>query len=99
MVNDVTIAIPLFNAENYISKALESALSQTYPYIDILVIDDGCNDGSVDIVVKQQVQHPRGHAIRLIRHEQNMGIGETRNHLIDEAKTKYLFFLMKIKRL
>ena len=93
MVNDVTIAIPLYNSENYISKALDSALSQTYPYIDILVIDDGCDDGSASIVVKLQEQHPRGNNIRLIRHTNNKGIGETRNHLIDEAKTKYLFFL------
>ncbi len=93
MVNDVTIGIPLFNSEKYISHALGSALSQTYPYIDFLVIDDGCEDGSVDIVMKLQEQHPRGKNIRLIRHNNNRGIGETRNHLIDETQTKYLFFL------
>lgn len=57
------------------------------------MIDDACDDGSVDIVVQIQAEHSRGKDIRLIRHTQNVGIGETRNHLIAEAKTKYLFFL------
>ena len=93
MGNDVTIAIPLYRAEKYIKECLNSALAQSYPHIDFLVIDDACDDGSVDIVVQMQTEHPRGKDIRLIRHTQNVGIGETRNHLIAEVKTKYLFFL------
>lgn len=93
MGNDVTIAIPLYRAEKYIKECLNSALAQSYPHIDFLVIDDACDDHSVDIVVQMQKEHSRGKDIRLIRHTQNVGIGETRNHLINEAKTKYLFFL------
>lgn len=93
MGNDVTIAIPLYRAEKYIKECLNSALAQSYPYIDFLVIDDACDDHSVDIVVRMKAEHPRGKDIRVIRHTQNVGIGETRNHLIAEAKTKYLFFL------
>lgn len=93
MRNDVTIGIPLYRAEKYIKDCLSSALAQTYPYIDFLVIDDACDDSSVEIVSKLQVEHPRGKNIRLIRHDKNVGIGETRNHLIAETPTKYLFFL------
>ncbi|WP_296847276.1 glycosyltransferase family 2 protein [uncultured Methanobrevibacter sp.] len=93
MGNDVTIAIPLYKAKKYIKECLNSALVQSYPYIDFLVIDDAGDDGSVDFVVQMQAGHPRGKDIRLIRHTQNVGIGKTRNHLIAEAKTKYLFFL------
>ena len=93
MGNDVTIAIPLYRAEKYIKECLNSALAQSYSHIDFLVIDDACDDHSVDIVVQMQKEHSRGKDIRLIRHTQNVGIGETRNHLIAEAKTKYLFFL------
>ena len=93
MINDVTIAIPLYRAEKYIKVCLNSALAQSYPHVDFLVVDDACDDHSVDIVVQMQTEHPRGKNIRLIRHTQNVGIGETRNHLIAEAKTKYLFFL------
>lgn len=93
MGNDITIAIPLYRAEKYIKECLNSALAQSYPHIDFLVIDDACDDHSVDLVVQMQAEHPRGKNIRLIRHTKNVGIGETRNHLIAEAKTKYLFFL------
>lgn len=93
MENDVTIGIPLYRAEKYIEKCMNSVLSQSYPYIDILVIDDASDDGSAEIVSQIQAEHPRGKHIRLIRHAQNEGIGVTRNHLIAEAKTKYFFFL------
>ena len=93
MKNDVTIGIPLFRAKKYVETCLNSALAQLYPYIDFLVIDDACDDHSVDIVLRLQIEHPRGKNIRLIRHTHNAGIGETRNHLIAEAKTKYMFFL------
>ena len=93
MRNDVTIGIPLYRAEKYIKDCLNSALAQSYPYIDFLVIDDACGDCSVEIVSQMQAEHPRGKNIRIIRHNQNVGIGETRNHLIAETNTKYLFFL------
>ena len=93
MFNDVTIGIPLFRAKKYVETCLNSALAQSYIYIDYLVIDDGCDDATVDIVFRLQLKHPRGKNIRILRHPQNLGIGKTRNHLIDETRTKYLFFL------
>lgn len=93
MSNDVTIGIPLYRAEKYIKNCLNSALAQTYPYIDFLVIDDASDDNSVEIVNQIKSEQSRGESIRLIRHAQNVGIGETRNHLIAETNTKYLFFL------
>lgn len=93
MNNDVTIGIPMYNAEQYIERSISSALSQSYPYIDFLIIDDVCTDSSVNIVYKLQTEHPRGKNIRMIHHPQKLGIGKTRNHLIAEAKTKYFFFL------
>jgi glycosyltransferase involved in cell wall biosynthesis len=93
MSNDVTIGIPLFRSEKYIKDCIYSALAQSYPFIDFLIIDDACDDGSVEIVSQIQVEHPRGKNIRLIRHVHNVGIGETRNHMIAETNTKYLFFL------
>lgn len=93
MRNDVTIGVPLYKAEKYVKNAMDSALSQSYPYIDFLVIDDGSDDLSLEIVRQLQETHPRGKNIRILRHDHNQGIGETRNHLIDEARTKYFFFL------
>ena len=93
MQHEVTIGIPMYRAENSIGECLNSALAQSYPYIEFLVIDDASDDSSVKIVSQTQKEHPRGKNIRIIQHSQNAGIGETRNHLIGESKTKYFFFL------
>ena len=89
----ITIGIPIYNSEKYVRRALDSALSQTFKSIEFLVCDDASTDSSIAIVEEYQREHPRGKDIRLICNTQNVGIGETRNRLIAESKTKYLFFL------
>ena len=89
----VTIGIPMFNVENYISRTIESALLQTYKNIEILVIDDASSDKSLEIIKKIQSEHSRGKAIRILSHMYNLGVSETRNQLIDEAKGQYLYFM------
>ena len=51
---DVTIGIPVYQAEKYLSQSLESALTQTYPSIEFLLVDDGSTDGSLAIVQEYQ---------------------------------------------
>ena len=90
---EVTIGIPVYNAEKYIQKCLESALAQTFDSIEFLVLDDCGTDGSVEIVRDYQQSHPRGKNIRIVHQPQNMGIGEGRNRIVNEAQGRYLFFL------
>lgn len=93
MKYDVTIGIPVYNAESYMSRSMESALSQIYPSIEFLIIDDGCTDASMDIIRFFQAQHPRGKDIRIILHEQNKGVSAARNRIIEEAAGEYLYFM------
>ena len=90
---DVTIGIPVYQAEKYLSRALESALAQTYPSIEFLLVDDGCTDGSLAIVEDNQKNHSRGAAIRLICHDHNFGVSAARNRIIEEASGTYLYFM------
>ena len=90
---DVTIGIPVYDSEAYIVRSMESALSQSYPSIELLVIDDGCNDGSMDIIHKFQTQHPRGKDIRIISQGHNKGVSAARNRIIEEASGEYLYFM------
>ena len=93
MTYEITIGIPIYNKEKYIALTLETALAQTYQSIEFLVLDDRGTDGSMDIVREYQQTHPRGKDIRIVSQPHNMGIGEARNRILEEARGKYLFFL------
>ena len=90
---EVTIGIPIFNVEQYVRRTLDSALSQTHKSIEFLICDDASTDSSTAIVEEYQREHPRGRDIRLIRQPVNLGVGNTRNCILEETQGKYLFFL------
>ena len=90
---DVTIGIPVYRSETYIRRALESALAQTYPSIDLLLIDDAGGDGSLAIMQEFQQTHQRGAEIRIISHDRNLGVSASRNQIIEEAQGEYLYFM------
>jgi len=81
----VTVFIPLYNAENYIKETLESILNQTYQHFEVLLVDDGSTDRSVQIVKSFHDER-----IRLIQNGENKGIPYTRNIGLTEAKGNYL---------
>ena len=91
---EITIGIPVYHVEKYIEKSLLSALEQDFslPY-EIIVVDDRGTDGSMGLVKRIVESHDRGHIVRIIQHENNKGLGEARNTIINNAKGKYLFFL------
>mgnify|MGYP002852634797 CR=1 FL=1 len=93
MKYEVTIGIPVYNVEKYIRRAMESVLAQTFPSIEFLICDDCGTDSSMDIVREYQRSHPRGEDIRILKQPQNMGIGNSRNRLIEEVRSKYLYFM------
>lgn len=93
MKYDVTIGIPVYNVEPYITQSLESALAQTYPSIEFLLVDDASGDLSADIVRSFQMSHPRGADIRLLSNPNNLGVSATRNRIIEEARGEYLYFM------
>lgn len=92
-IYDVTIAMPVYNVAGYIRESLLSALAQTYPSIEFLIIDDKGNDNSIDIVRDIKSTHKRGCDIRIIDHGVNRGTGATKNTALLHAKGKFIFFM------
>ena len=90
---DVTIGIPVYQSVDYIQRAMWSALSQSYPSIEFLVIDDCGMDGSMDIIRKLQHSHPKGSDIHIITHTGNLGVSESRNDIIRVAQGDFLYFM------
>lgn len=86
----ISVIIPAYNAERYIKEAIESALSQTYKDIEIIVINDGSTDRTGDIAF-QCFQHESQRV--LIVHQKNKGASAARNTGIKYAKGEYIAFL------
>ena len=82
----VSILMPAFNADSTIAIAIKSCLSQTYANIEILVL----NDGSIDYTATEINKFGK---IRVINHDQNLGIANSRNRLLKEAKGEFIAWL------
>jgi glycosyltransferase involved in cell wall biosynthesis len=78
----VSVIIPAYNAEAFIEKTLNSVLSQTYQNLEVIVIDDGSQDRTVDLVTKFIQQDPR---VSLLK-QTNSGVAAARNLGIQKAK-------------
>ena len=85
----VTIILPIYNGERYLSAALESVKSQTYGDFECLCIDDGSSDRSADIVCGFASKDCR---FRLIQ-QSNAGVAAARNCGLKEAKGQYITFI------
>jgi glycosyltransferase involved in cell wall biosynthesis len=81
----ISIITTVYNIEKYISKCIESLLAQTYKDIEIIIVDDCGNDGSMEIVSRYDDER-----IKIIKHSENMGAGWARRHGIEAATGDYI---------
>ncbi len=82
-MKEVTLYIPCYNAEAFIRKCLDSVMAQTYPIRELLIIDDGCTDKTLEIVK----EYPQA---KVIQHPGNLGLGAGRNTALKSAKTEFI---------
>lgn len=86
----VTLIIPVYNSEKYISKCLDSILEQTYNDYEILIVNDGSKDNSQQVINEYKNKYPE----KIISIEQeNKGVSETRNESIQRANGDYIMFI------
>lgn len=83
----ISIGIPIYNAESYLTDAIKSVLAQTYPYWELLLIDDGSTDNSFKIAQEFAVKDNR---IRVISDGLNKKLPARLNQIINEAKYDYI---------
>lgn len=79
-----SIIIPVYNVEKYIKKCLDSVFNQTEKDFEVIVINDGTKDNSMDIVKKYDVK---------VINQKNGGLSAARNTGVSHAKGKYIIFL------
>ncbi len=85
----VSIILPTYNRAHSITKSIDSILCQTYPYWELLVIDDGSTDNTKDLVAEIAASDTR---VRYHQQAQNMGASAARNEGIKRSKYEYIAF-------
>ena len=85
----VSIVVPIYNAENYLRRCVDSILNQEYTDFELLLVNDGSTDASGDICEEYGDQDPRVIVIQ----KENTGVSDSRNRALDRARGKYLQFL------
>ena len=84
----VSIVIPVYNGANYMKEAIDSALNQTYPNCEVIVVNDGSNDNGAT----EKIALSYGDRIRYIKKE-NGGVATAVNRGIKEMKGEYFSWL------
>lgn len=85
----ISVIIPVYNVEKYLSRCLDSIINQTYKNLEIICIDDGSTDTSAQILKEYAQKDSR---IKIIT-QQNSGQGTARNKGIDAALGEYILFV------
>ena len=85
----VSIIVPIYNAEQYLRRCVDSILNQEYTDYELLLVNDGSTDASGDICEEYGDQDPRVIVIQ----KENTGVSDSRNRAIERARGKYLQFL------
>lgn len=86
----ISVIIPVYNAEKYLKKCLDTVLSQTYTNIEVILVNDGSSDGSGAIIDSYACKDER---IRVIHLPENKGVSHARNRGIDILKGEYTIFV------
>ena len=85
----ITIIIPVYNKEAYLARCLDSVLAQTYPHLEVLLVDDCSTDGSLKICEDYAGKDAR---VRVLKQEENSGASAARNAGIEAATGDYIGF-------
>lgn len=85
----ISVIVPIYNVESLLPRCIDSILTQSYPHLEIILVDDGSPDGCGRICNEYALKDPR---IRVI-HQENAGLAGARNAGLDIARGEYLGFV------
>ena len=89
MKEKVSIIIPVYNSERTLERCLDSVINQTYKNIEILIVNDGSKDKSLEIMKEYQKKDNR----IMVINQENKGLSGARNAGLDKATGEYVTFI------
>lgn len=84
----VSILIPVYNSGATIAAAIKSCLDQTYPHIEVIVLDDASTDNSMEVITQFDSLK-----LTVLKNDENHGIAKSRNKLLKHARGEYIAWL------
>lgn len=87
--NKITVIVPMYNTEKYIERCIRSIMEQTYKNLEIIIVNDGSTDKSLDICKKLQDEDNR----IIIINQENKGVAGARNTGIENSKGEFIGFV------
>ena len=85
----LSIILPIYNVKNYLERCYESIILQNYDDFEILLVDDGSNDGSSDLCDLLSMKDSR---VKVI-HKENGGLSAARNEGLKYAQGEYIYWI------
>lgn len=85
----VSLIIPVYNVRDYLRKCLDSVAAQTYPHLEVVIVNDGSTDDSLDIIREYTAKYPNFRCYTI----ENRGQGGARNYGMEQAAGDYVAFL------
>ena len=85
----ISIIVPVYNVEKYLNRCLNCIVNQSYKNLEIMLIDDGSADGSIEICKKYKSKDDR----IVVIHQENSGVSVARNKGLDLCKGEYIAFV------
>lgn len=85
----VSVIMPAHNAAQSIDKAIQSILHQTYPHLELIIVDDASTDNTAAVVREWEKQDER---VKLFQLTENQGVGKARNEAIRQSKGAFILF-------
>lgn len=86
---NISVVMPVYNTENFLRQTIDSVLGQTMYKLELICVDDGSTDSSVDIIREYMAKDPR---VKLVQ-QANLYAGCARNNGLQHAKGDYVYFM------
>ncbi|MBQ6099794.1 MAG: glycosyltransferase family 2 protein [Methanobrevibacter sp.] len=86
---EISVILPVYNSEDYLKECLDSILNQSFKDFEILCIDDGSSDGSLDILNEYKDKDER----IIVVSQENIGVAKTRNETLNRVNGNYVYFM------